>query len=107
MAEDKLKALEEENAELKKEIEALKIVNEPTADAAAPKPLPRLSFEERTFKAKKKDKQGKEKAITAVLLDVSAIRLEGRKLKAKDFMQDEKLQQIAVDINHPLIQIQS
>jgi uncharacterized protein YecE (DUF72 family) len=109
MAEDnkikeELEALKKENEALKKEIEALKISNE-AEKGEAPQPENRLSESERTFKAVKTDKKGKEKEVTAVLADVTSLRFPNRKVKSVDFMKDKELQKLAVEINHPLITI--
>ncbi len=102
MADEILKKLEEENAELKKENEALRLVGDTTGEEL---PAERLSDEARTFTVKKKDKQGKDKKVTAVVADVTAIRLPNKKVKIAAFMKDEKLQQEAIDIDHTLITI--
>lgn len=107
MADDKaneqIEALKKENEALKKENEAMKIVSE--AEEEKTPTSKSLSVEERTFKAVKTDKKGKEKQVTAVLADVASIRLPNRKVKVADFMKDKELQKLAVEIDHPLISI--
>jgi regulator of replication initiation timing len=103
---EQLEAALAENEELKAEIEALKKVDEVEALASQePSAREPIAEKDRTFTVTGKDKDGKDKEITAVIGDVNKLYIDGKKYTLDAFLKDKEAQATAVAADILLITI--